>query len=327
MATQAFTISREQLKGPRDSTVLITGGSSGIGLQTALLLHDLGNNVVVVDRKPPHPSTSHSLTSSPRFLFQQADITSWKSQRAAFEAAVQKFGGLDGVFVNAGVAEYGDQFFKDELDADGLLKEPDRRVVDIDLHAANDTAKLAIYYLRHQGAGPKKGGSIVMTASLAGYLASAGAPLYSAAKHGTDASDHSRFACLELTAAVTGIVGLMRALKNDTATLNIATSVVAPAITLTDIISGRKPGESLQDWATRMRAQGVPINDPGEVATAVVWLMSLGMEGNGKGLLVQAGRVADIERGIALTRKQWMGEEMLNLFRGGREAPLFPNKL
>jgi NAD(P)-dependent dehydrogenase (short-subunit alcohol dehydrogenase family) len=119
----------------------------------------------------------------------------------------------------------------------------------------------------------------------------------------------------------------MRALKNDTATLGISVSVVAPGITLTDIISGRQPSESLSDWAKRMRGVGVPINDPQEVAACVVWLMSLGMEANGKGMLVQAGRVVDLEKGIATTRKAWMGEEMLNLFRGGRNAPLFPNKL
>ena len=97
---------------------------------------------------------------------------------------MKKFGGLDHVFLNAGIAEYGDQFFRDELDTDGLLKEPDRRTIDIDIRAANDTAKLAIHYMRKDGPGQKKGGTIVMTASLAGYLASAGAPLYSAAKHG-----------------------------------------------------------------------------------------------------------------------------------------------
>ncbi len=86
--------------------------------------------------------------------------------------------------MNAGIAEFKDQFFKDDLDAEGLLKEPDRRTVDIDMHAANDTAKLAIHYIRKSGPRKKKGGSIILTASLAGYLASAGAPLYSAAKHG-----------------------------------------------------------------------------------------------------------------------------------------------
>lgn len=85
------------------------------------------------------------------------------------------------MFVNAGIAEYKDQFFKDELDEQGKLQEPDRRVYDVDLAAANDTVKLAIHYMRKN----KNGGNIVLTASLAGYLASAGAPLYSAAKHGS----------------------------------------------------------------------------------------------------------------------------------------------
>jgi NAD(P)-dependent dehydrogenase (short-subunit alcohol dehydrogenase family) len=132
---------------------------------------------------------------------------------------------------------------------------------------------------------------------------------------------------LQLTESRTGIVGLMRALKNDTATLNIAISVVAPGITLTDLVSGRDTGESLSDWAERMRGLGVPINSPVEVAATVVWLMGLGMGANGKGMLVQAGKVADVEEGLARSRKAWMGEEMLELFREGRTAPLFPNKL
>ncbi len=119
----------------------------------------------------------------------------------------------------------------------------------------------------------------------------------------------------------------MRALKNDLATLGIAISVVAPAITLTPIVSARKAGQSLEDWGASFRKQGVPINDPKDVAQYVVWLMSLGVKGNGKGLLIQAGKAADLEEGIAKTRKLWMGQEMLNLFRGGRNAPLFPNKL
>lgn len=92
-----------------------------------------------------------------------------------------KFGRLDAVFVNAGIAEYKDQFFTDNLDSEGKLAAPDHRVLDIDIDAATDTVKLAIFHLRKNG---KQGGSIILTASLAGYLASAGAPNYSAAKHG-----------------------------------------------------------------------------------------------------------------------------------------------
>jgi len=76
-----------------------------------------------------------------------------------------------------------------------------------------------------------------------------------------------------------------------------------------------------------MRAAGVPINDPSEIAASVVWLFGQGIKANGQGLLIQAGRTADLEAGIAKTRGSWMGKEMLELFRGGRKAPLFPNKL
>lgn len=185
MATEAFTISRDHLKGPEASTILITGGSAGIGLETAIIWLSLSdkNNVVILDRAPPHPSFAEAHKGSGRVLYHKCEITSWQSQREGFAAAVEKLGGIDAVFVNAGVAEYKDQMFNEDLDQDGQLAEPDRRTIDIDMRAANDTVKLAIYHLKNRKDG-KKGGSIVLTASLAGYLASAGAPLYSAAKHG-----------------------------------------------------------------------------------------------------------------------------------------------
>jgi len=133
-------------------TILITGGASGIGLATASLLSSLNpsHNLILLDLQPPPPSFSHSPSNT---LFQQCDITSWESQRSAFEAAYARFGRIDAVFVNAGIAEYKDQFFTDELDEQGKLKEPDRRVLRVDMDAASDTTKLAIHYLRKNSTG------------------------------------------------------------------------------------------------------------------------------------------------------------------------------
>ena len=206
----------------------------------------------------------------------------------------------------------GEQIFTDHRDSAGELAEPDRRTIDIDIRAVGDTLKLAIYHLRKsdgsgKGSGKGQGGSIVMTASLAGYLASAGAPLYSAAKH--------------------GVVGYLRALKGDCGTVGIALSVIAPGITLTNIILGRKEGQSLKAWGEDMQQRGVPINDAETIGLTVSHIMGLGMKANGNGYLIQANRIQELEAGIAKTRGQWMGKEMLELFRGGRNAPLFPNKL
>lgn len=176
-----FTVKTEDLKDLRNKVVLITGGSSGIGLATAQLLSTIypSNKISIVDLSSP-PSTFLTPSNTHQIFFQKCDITSWPALRSAFANTAKHFGRIDAVFINAGIAEYGDQFFDETLDSNGELKEPDRRVLKIDLDAASDTLKLALHHLRKN----KDGGSIVMTASLAGYLASAGAGLYSAAKHG-----------------------------------------------------------------------------------------------------------------------------------------------
>lgn len=158
--SSTFTVDPSSLGNLRSKTVLITGGSSGIGLATAALIASLdsSNKIAILDRAPPPQSLG---IPSENLFFGQCDVTDWKSQRSAFEGTVAKFGRLDAVFVNAGIAEYKDQFFTDDLDSEGKLAAPDHRVLDIDINAATDTVKLAIFHLRKNG-----GGSIIMTASL-----------------------------------------------------------------------------------------------------------------------------------------------------------------
>ena len=115
---------------------------------------------------------------------------------------------------------------------------------------------------------------------------------------------------------ITGLVGLMRALKNEVARLGIAISVVAPGITVTPILNAAVFTESPDASARRMREAGVAVNDPEDIANAVVYLLGEGMKANGKGLLIQAGRVVNVEAGLAKSRAIWMGNEQLNLFRG-----------
>jgi NAD(P)-dependent dehydrogenase (short-subunit alcohol dehydrogenase family) len=117
---------------------------------------------------------------------------------------------------------------------------------------------------------------------------------------------------------------MMRALKNETAKLNIAVSVVAPGITVTPILGqSREMQVSPSQWADGMKKYGVPINKAESIALAVGYLMNGGLQSNGKGLLVQSDRMWDIEGAMAKSRPTWMSQEMLDLFKGGRDAPLF----
>lgn len=123
----------------------------------------------------------------------------------------------------------------------------------------------------------------------------------------------------------------MRALKHDTKQFNIAISVIAPGITITpilaanrdDVITGDNQEEGIKIWAKDMRKVGVPINTAGSIALAVGYLFDGGLARNGAGILIQNDRMWDFEAAMAKSRDIWMGKEMLDLFRGGRSAPLF----
>lgn len=109
------------------------------------------------------------------------------------------------------------------------------------------------------------------------------------------------------------------------ATLGISIAVVAPAITATPILSTgyREAGKTPADYVAEMAKKGVPINKARSIALAVCWLFNQGMAVNGAGIFVQADRMVDFKRGLAKTREIWMGREILDLFKGGRKAPLF----
>jgi NAD(P)-dependent dehydrogenase (short-subunit alcohol dehydrogenase family) len=92
-----FTINGADLTGLRDKVVLLTGGSSGIGLATARLLLDLGAKVVMGDlHHPPDDLSSQNLTYMP------LDVTNWKQLCAVFKKTVEVHGRIDHVFANAG---------------------------------------------------------------------------------------------------------------------------------------------------------------------------------------------------------------------------------
>jgi NAD(P)-dependent dehydrogenase (short-subunit alcohol dehydrogenase family) len=172
----AIDVDRDSFKSLAGKTVIVTGASSGIGLETAELFYELGSNVVFVGGRRL-PTTIVPL-DSPRVLICQCDIGSWDSQVDVFAATVEKFGTVDIVCPNAGVAEPQGQYFNLKLNESGRPLPLDLKVVDVDMKGTAYSVALAFHYLK------EKGGSVIIVSSRAGYGGMPEMPSYSASKHG-----------------------------------------------------------------------------------------------------------------------------------------------
>jgi NAD(P)-dependent dehydrogenase (short-subunit alcohol dehydrogenase family) len=86
-----------------NKTAFITGGNSGIGLATAKLFVAEGAKVIITGRnKETLEAAGREL--GPNALAVVADTTDIAATGAAIKKGVEKFGKLDVVFANAGIA-------------------------------------------------------------------------------------------------------------------------------------------------------------------------------------------------------------------------------
>jgi NAD(P)-dependent dehydrogenase (short-subunit alcohol dehydrogenase family) len=84
-------------------TALITGGNSGIGLATARLFLAEGARVAITGRnRKTLDATVAQL--GPGLLAIEADVTDIEATERAVAKTVEKFGRLDIIFANAGIA-------------------------------------------------------------------------------------------------------------------------------------------------------------------------------------------------------------------------------
>lgn len=157
----------------KGKSAVITGGASGIGRATAELLARKGASVVIADLVEAQGAETVKAIESAggRAAFIKADVTDEDDARRMLELAVKRFGSLDILYNNAGIAV-------------GLPGYPLaeikrwRRVIDIDLQAVILGCHLAAPMM------DPKGGVIVNTASMAGLYPYKEDPVYGAAKAG-----------------------------------------------------------------------------------------------------------------------------------------------
>ena len=229
------------------NTVLITGGSRGIGAATALLAAERGYAVCVNYRTNVSAADAvvRKITDEGgKASAVQADVAVEQDVLRMFQQIDQTFGSLTALVNNAGIVEQ-----QARLDAMDSLRL--QRIFAINVTGSFLCAREAVRRMSTRTGG--KGGVIVNVSSMAAQLGAPGEYIdYAATKGAID----------------TMTVGLAK----EVALEGIRVNAVRPGIVKTEIhASGGEPGriERVKDSIPMKRA-----GEPEEVARAILWLMS-----------------------------------------------------
>lgn len=148
--------------------VLITGAAAGIGAEVARRLYDEGARLVLTD-VDAEQLTRFSATFAPdRVLAATADVRSLEAMQAVADDAVARFGGIDVVVANAGIASYGSVAQVDPLAF--------KRLLDINVLGVFHTVRAALPSII------ERRGYVLIVSSLAAYAAAPGLAAYNASK-------------------------------------------------------------------------------------------------------------------------------------------------
>lgn len=163
----------------KDKTVIITGGSAGVGAQTARKFAMAGANLVLVGRSRRNlDAVAETLRDKTRVDVFAMDVADPEACVNLFKRAEFEYGRIDILINNAGYHERG-RF-------ESISANDHGRMVDINLRAPIMLCRLCLPYLRDAG-----GGAIINVGSLAGRAPLPGQVSYSATKAGLRAFTHA----------------------------------------------------------------------------------------------------------------------------------------
>src|SRR2546426_5962223 len=225
---------------------LITGGNSGIGLATAEAFLKAGASVVITGRDPSTLRSAGSQlgehAAADQLVAVRADVTIPQQLDQAMDEVRARFGRLDVLFVNAGIAQF--------LSIDEATEAHFDRIFDTNVKGAYFTIQKALPLLA-------PGASIILNGSIAGLMGMPGSSVYAASK--------------------AAVRSLARTLSADLVDRGIRVNVISPGPITTPILDrlGLSP-EKREEFAAGMQ-QNVPLKrlgDPREIAHAAVFLAS-----------------------------------------------------
>jgi NAD(P)-dependent dehydrogenase (short-subunit alcohol dehydrogenase family) len=225
---------------------VVTGGGSGIGLASATRLARAGASVAIVDLDEPSAEAAADELGG---LALQADVSDPGSWPGTVAAVTERYGRIDLAHLNAGV-------MTGEANIVALTDDAYRRTVGVNVDGVVFGVRALVPALSEGG-----GGSIVVTASLAGLIGFSPDPIYCLTKH--------------------AVVGLVRSLVPQLAERSVRISAVCPSIVDTPLIDGVRGV---------LEGAGFPLIDAAAVSDAVFDCL-VGDE-TGRAMVIQAGREA-----------------------------------
>lgn len=228
----------------KNKTVLVTGGTSGIGETTAKSFAQAGARVALTGRRVERGQAivEEIKASGGDALFIQTDITDTGQVEAMVAKTVEQYGGLDIAFNNAGI--------------EGVMA-PITEQTDENYDAVfNANVRGVLNAMRFEIPAMLKGGggAIVNNASVAGLIGMGALSVYCASKH--------------------AVVGLTKCAALEWAKEGIRINAVCPAAIETDMYQ-RFTGDDDQakDYFTSLHPIG-RVGTAQEIADAVLWLSS-----------------------------------------------------
>jgi SDR family mycofactocin-dependent oxidoreductase len=238
----------------------ITGAARGQGRSHAVRLAEEGADIIAFDLcaaaapvsyKPATPEDLDKTVelvkaTGSRILPFTGDVRDFNALRQAVELGVEQFGGIDIVVANAGILTW-DRFW--EISDDDW-----QATIDVNLTGVWRTLKAATLTMIESG----RGGSMIVTSSVAGIKSLPGQAHYSAAKR--------------------GLVGLVKTAAIELGTFNIRVNSVHPWGVNTEMLldpSITRIIGSDQTFAPSFACiLGNPVAEPSDISDAVLWLAS-----------------------------------------------------
>jgi NAD(P)-dependent dehydrogenase (short-subunit alcohol dehydrogenase family) len=223
-------------------TIVVTGGSTGIGAATVRMLLDLGADVALIARDP----AGLDADIQKRAAVVCGDVTDEEAMVAAFTEIDARFGHIDGLFANAGIGlPEGPVHELDGADWDLVMTTNVRGVY----VALRETLKRMVVSGR--------GGSIVCTGSC----------VVGAAVPGAGAAYHASKGAVE---------AMSRNIAVDYGKYGIRCNALSPGATETDLMWANVPADEIPAARAEVAASAPlgRVADPIDIARVAVWLLS-----------------------------------------------------